>query len=778
MAERVTPVMERALSRRRLLKSAGALVISFSLAACSRGEKQTAPPAGSPAAKAPASPTPASAVVATPTPWIPTNAVRSAIDDKSLDGWLAIAPDGTVTVYCGKVELGTGVRTALAQIVAEELSVPFERVEMVMGDTAATPDQGYTAGSKTLQVAGPVLQRAAAQAYALLLDLAAERLGAPKDQLVAEDGVIRVAGNDAAKVSYGELIGGKQFQQALREDVTVKPADQHRVVGQSIPRVDLPGKITGKPSYVQDLRLPGMLHGRVIRPAAIGARLLEVDESSVKDIPTLVKVVRNGNFLGVVAEREEDAIKAAKQLKATWEQVENLPAMEALRDFILSQPIAQDKEVARQGDVEAALAGAAVRLEATYQVPYQMHGSIGPSCAVADVRDGEATVYSSTQGVYPLRGALAQLLGLPEEKVRVIHVEGAGCYGHNGFDDVAADAALLSQAVGKPVRVQWMRHDEHGWEPKGPAMVIQVSGGLDGQGNVVAWDYAVWTPTHSTRPGKQAGNLLAGQLVDPPAPPAKNSNTGGDRNANHNYAFPNNRIIAHWLASSPLRQSALRSLGAFANVNAVEGFMDELAAAAKIDPVAFRLKYLTDPRAIDVLKAAAEKAGWESRPSPNPANGSGDVVRGRGVAYAQYEGEYAYVAAVAEVEVNRQSGEIRVPRVVVAHDCGIIVNPDGLKNQIEGNVIQGVSRMLKERVTFDRARVTSLDWSSYPILTFPEVPEVEIVLIDRPDQSPLGAGEPAISPVGASIANAFFDATGVRLREIPFTPDRVKAALA
>ncbi|MBX6342513.1 MAG: molybdopterin-dependent oxidoreductase, partial [Thermomicrobiaceae bacterium] len=426
------PVMERALTRRQLLRGTGALVIGFSLAAClGKSEKSTPTAVGgaSPTSQPPAG-TPGAVEAATPAVLAQTAEVRTGIDGKSLDSWLAIGSDGGVTVYCGKVELGTGVQTALAQIVAEELSVPFERVEMIMGDTGLTPDQSYTAGSKTLQTAGPVLQRAAAQAYQHLLGLASERLGASKDALLAKDGAFSLASDASKRVTYGELIGGKQFAEPLRDDVPVKPAREHQVVGQPIHRVDLPGKLTGRPSYVQDLRLPGMLHGRVIRPAAIGAKLLEVDESSIKDIPGVVKVVRDGSFLGVVAEREEDAIRAAKQLKVTWEQAQNLPAMEELYDFIRRQPTT-DTEVASKGDPDAALQRAAVKLQATYRVPYQMHASIGPSCAVADVHDGQATVYSSTQGVYPLRGALAQLLGLPEEKVRVVHVEGAGCYGHN-----------------------------------------------------------------------------------------------------------------------------------------------------------------------------------------------------------------------------------------------------------------------------------------------------------------------------------------------------------
>jgi CO/xanthine dehydrogenase Mo-binding subunit len=423
--------------------------------------------------------------------------------------------------------------------------------------------------------------------------------------------------------------------------------------------------------------------------------------------------------------------------------------------------------------------GAAKTLQATYQQPYQAHAAIGPSCAVADVNGGSATIYSSTQGVYPLRGALAQLLNLPDNQVRVIYQEGAGCYGHNGFDDVAADAALLSQAVGKPVRVQWMRQDEFALEPKGPAMVMQVKAGLDGQGNVVAWDYQVWTPTHSTRPGGQAGNLNAGRLIQPPAPAAKNPPVGGDRNAPVNYNFANRRAIAHWLTeqASPLRPSALRSLGGFANTFANESFMDELAAATGQDAVAFRLKHLTDPRAIAVVQAAAKLANWQTRPSPAKASGGG-TTSGRGIAFVRYENNLTYVACVAEVTVDRSAGRVMVQRLSVAHDCGLIVNPNGLQNQIEGNCLQATSRALKEQISFDQNGVTSLDWRGYPILTFPEVPDVQIQLLDHPDQPAWGAGEPTTEVVPAAIANAIFDATGARVRTVPMTSERVKAALS
>ncbi|HEY7908429.1 MAG TPA: molybdopterin cofactor-binding domain-containing protein, partial [Thermomicrobiales bacterium] len=708
--------MTEKMSRRALLKSTGALVVSFSLAACSTS--QSAPTLTAPAATPQAAPpTPASPATAAATARAeqaptagataasatsPTTAAGSSAAETmapnaadQVDSWLAITNDGKVTVFSGKVELGTGVQTALAQIVAEELDVPFGQITMVMGDTARTPDEGYTAGSATIQSSGVALRQASAEARQALLSLAADRLGAPVAQLTVKDGVVGVANDPTKSVTYGSLIGNQRFNRKVSGKAPVKNPDQYTVVGTPVPRVDITAKITGGAAYLQDFSVPGMLHGRVVRPAGVGAALRNLDEGSVANLPGIVKVVRNGNFVGVVAEREEQAINAAKQLKLTWQSGTTLPKMEDLFAVLRAQT-ATDKSLKNDGDVDGALAGAAKTFQATYQQPYQMHAAIGPSCAIADVQADKAMIWSSTQGVYPLRGALAQLLGMSADAVQVVHMEGSGCYGHNGFDDATADAALLSKAAGKPVRVQWMRQDEHAWEPKGPAMVMEVKGGLDAQGNVVAWDYGVWTPTHSTRPGGMAGNLLAGQLIAPPAPAAKNGTTGGDRNAPTNYTFKNNRVVAHWLASSPLRPSALRSLGAIANTFANESFMDELAVAAGSDPVAFRLRHLNDARATAVVQKVADLAGWQSRPSPGPdASGSG-MANGRGMAFIRYENNLAYCAAVAEVAVDRGSGQVQVKRVSVAHDCGLIINPDGVRNQIEGNVIQATSRALKE----------------------------------------------------------------------------------
>jgi len=730
------------ISRRRFLTGGGALIVTFSLP-LELGAQTSTPP-------------------------------ERLAQYAWIDAWLAVGGDGRVTVFTGKVELGTGVETALSQIVAEELDVPVARIAIVQGDTARTPDQGYTVGSKTIDQGGPQLRQAAAEARQALLEMAAARLGAPVERLVVKDGVVSAREEPSKRVTYAELIGGQRFNRAVTKTAKPKSPAGYTVVGTAAPRVDIPGKVTGTHTYVHDLRLPGMLQGRVVRPAAIGATLESVDEGSLGGLPGVVKVVRTGNFVGVVCEREEQAIRAARELKVAWKDG---PALSEMKELYQTMRGARttDRALLTVGDVGPALAIAAKSLHATYEWPFQMHASIGPSCAVADVRDGKATVWCASQGVFGLRDSLAELLGLAPDNVRLVFAEAAGCYGHNGADDVAADAALLSQAVGRPVRVQWMRHDEHGWEPKGPSMVMQVRGGLDAQGRVVAWDYEVWTPTHSTRPRSEAGNTLAGQLT---GRAIKAGLSGGDRNAKYGYVFPNGRVVVHWLPRAALRPSALRGLGAPQNSFANESFMDELAAAAGADPVQFRLRHLTDSRAIAVVEAAALLARWETRPSPKPGAASRPVATGRGIAYVQYENENAYVAMVAEVAVDRRTGAVRVTRAWIAHDCGLVINPDGVRNQIEGNVIQTISRTLKEEVKFDRARVTSLDWRSYPILTFAEAPdEVEIVLVNRPDQRPVGAGEPAACPVPAAIANAIFDATGTRVRTVPFTPERIKAAL-
>jgi CO/xanthine dehydrogenase Mo-binding subunit len=689
-----------------------------------------------------------------------------------IDDWLAIEPDGTVTAFSGKVELGTGVRTALAQIVAEELDVPFERVRMVMGDTARTPDEGYTAGSMTIRMGGSALRQAAAEARRALLEMASDQLDAALGELVVREGVISVSHHPHRAIPYAALMGGKPFDREVMGDAPLKRPEDYGLVGTSAPRVDIPPKVAGQASFIQDVRVPGMLHARLVRPPSVGAKLISFDATTVPDADGSLTVVRHGNFIGVIAEREEQAMRAAKQLKVEWQATTQLPRMDDLYTALRAQAT-QDDVLVEEGNVENALSQADRQVHATYYQPYHAHASLGPSCAVADAAGNPITVWCSTQGPYPLRGALAQLLEVPVEQVHLIHVEGAGCYGQNGADDVAAEAALLSRAVGRPVRVQWSREDEFVWEPKAAAMVMEVRGGLDAQGRVSAWAYAVWSPTHAARP-RAAGQLLAAQWWSEQAPPPTRFYLGGERNAPAPYAIPNKRVRVHWLSNSPLRVSSFRSLGGAANTFANESFVDELAAAARADALDFRLRHLTDPRAQAVLSAAAEAAGWEARPSPRAR--LNDVAEGRGLAFAQYENSEAYVATIAQVRVDLASGVVRVKRVVVAHDCGLVINPDGLKNQIEGNVIQSLSRALKEEVRFDETGVTSVDWEAYPLLTFSETPEVDIVLINRPDQPAIGAGEASTVTTAAAVANAIFDATGARVRQVPFTPERLKAA--
>ncbi len=712
-----------------------------------------------------------------PPPAVPPAADPQAETPALIDDWLAIEPDGSLTVFTGKVELGTGTRTALSQIAAEELDQPLERVRLVMGDTDRTPDEGYTAGSMTIRMAGAALRQAAAEARQVLLELASERLDAALDELTIEPGLIRVAHHPDRLVTLADLMGGQRFDRPVTGRAPLKDPAHYRVVGASAQRLDLPGKLLGQPSFIHDLRLPGMLHARVVAPPSPGADLRALDATSVDGLPGLVTVFQRGNFVAVIAEREDQAVRAAQQLRLEWDEPPTLPRPEALFDRLRAD-IARDDVLRAEGDPEAGLRHAARTLRAVYSLPYAAHASIGPACAVADASGETITVWSNTQGTHPLRGALVELLGLPPERIRVCHMEGAGAYGQTGADDAAAHAAVLSQAVGRPVRVQWSRETEFLWEPKAAAMQMEVRGGLDAAGNVVAWDYHLYTPSHSARP-RLARQLLAAQWMERQPPPVPARYSGGDRNALSRYTFPNQRVTVHWARVSPLRVSSFRSLGGAGNTFANECFIDELAAAAGADPVAYRLRYLDDPRSQAVLKAAAERAGWDPRPAPRlaPRSAAG-LAEGRGVAFARYKYTEAYVATVAEVAVDSASGALRVQRLVVAHDCGLIINPDGLRNQIEGNTIQSLSRAIKEEVRFDEVRQTSRDWETYPILTFSEVPEVEIVLINRPDQPALGAGEPASITTAPAVANAIFDAVGVRVRQLPLTSDRIRAALA
>jgi nicotinate dehydrogenase subunit B len=693
-----------------------------------------------------------------------------------VDSYLAIHADGSVTVFTGKVDIGTGGRAALRQMVAEELDIPIARItELIEGDTALTPDQGSTAGSQGISRGGQELRRAAGTARQALVGLAAQRLGRPADELETADGVVRPKAGGGG-VSYGDLVGDRRLNLAVDPKVALRPSARFRYIGTRVPRPDVPGKVTGRNPFVQDLRLPGMLHGRVIRPPALGASLTAVDEASIAAVPG-VRVVRQGSFVGVVAEREWNAVRAARLLKLEWTGGAALPDHAALFDGIRGGTVVRDERIARRGDL-AALGGGVPgtrMLTATYRWPVQTHGSLGPSCGVADVRPDRATVWTSSQATHRFQATFARILGLPKEQVRLVYMDGAGSYGQNGAEDAACDAALLSRAVGRPVRVQWMRDDEHGWDPKGPPQLLELRAAVDERAEVAAWETQAWLPAATA--GLPSVPLLAPEAAGIPQPAGRAAGQI-QQNIDPPYAFPNVDAVVHWLADTPFRTSPIRSPGKVANIFAVESFTDEIAALAGVDPVAFRLRHLTNPRGIEVVRRAAARMGWQPRPSPRPVDPAAAVLTGRGFAYVHYKHAENHVAMGMEVAVERATGQIRVTRVVCAHDCGLMINPDCVESQLEGNILQTLSRTLHEEIVFDRQRVTSVDWASYPILTFPEVPALEFELIQRPDEPPLGVGEAAATPVPAALSNAVFDATGVRLRTAPFRPERVRAALA
>lgn len=766
------------LSRRGFLKSSGLLLVGFALTGVSTE-------LGAPA-----------------------SAMAQRLDGASstqLDAWIAIAADGRVTGYTGKCEFGQGLYTAQTQLIAEELTVPLASVTLVQCDTARTPDQGTTSGSQShpTNFNERSLAQAAATARETLLRLAATRLGAPLEQLRVRDGVVSLADAPERSVSYGALIGDKQFNLTLSRTAKRKPSNTWTVLGTPVKRLELPSLVTATFEHVHNVRVPGMLHGRVVRPPGVGATLAGVDEASVKDAPGLVKVVVRKNFVGVVAETPWQAVQAASRLEVSWTMGAALPAHATFYDHLRQQTPTRDALAVDSGDVDAMLEKAATVIKATYYHPYQMHGSIGTSCAVADVRSDGATIWSPTQSLYAQRATVATLLGLPPDKVRVIYRMGAGCYGLNGADTVSYDAALLSQGVGKPVRVQLMRGDEMAWENYGVPYVIDQRLGLDAEGQIIAWDYEAWSAELGGRPGNgpvaTPGSIVTGQLAgfEPtpfmprsPAPPPQGPLRNGRNDAPSYVAgcidgvcggtgsITSERVLSH-TARSRFFTGPLRSPNRLQNTFAHEGILDEAAAHAKADPVAYRLRHLEDPRLSTVVAAAAKAAAWQARPSPNPARPKAGAAAGRGISCVLYEGDNGYGALVAEVEVDQGTGQIHVKRFVAAQDCGPISNPDGLKNQIEGGALQGMSRALLEEVVWDDHKVTSVDWRSYRSLSLgAEMPVIETVLINPPDGRVMGAGETIITLVAAAIGNAVFDATGARLRQVPFTPERVKAALA
>ena len=752
--------MTHELSRRTFLKTGGALVVTAAVPGAVIGAITEA------------------AGAAVPYP---------ALDPTALATWLTINADGSVVARSGHVELGHGVQTGLAQIVAEELDVPVGRVTMILGHTNETPDQGDTAGSTSIRVAGAQLRQIAAEGRAALLKLASDQLGAPVSALTAADGVVSAG---SRKVSYGDLVRGRVLTAVapitisgyggFRMSVTgtAKPKDpsQYATVGKSVPRVEVPDKVTAKATYVQDVRVRNMLHARVIHPRGIGSTLVSVGTF----VPSVsaARTVTVGNLVAVLTEKEWDAIKGAQALKVTWSDWSKLPPSDVVYAALRRLP-AQDRVQMNRGDASGAMASAAQTLTATYQTPFENHGMIGPSCAVADVRsDGSVTVWSATQYPQGLQKNVATLLGITPERVRVMRYEGAGCYGRlsANYDDAATEAVLLSQAVGRPVRVQWTRADEHRWEPHGPGTVHDLSAGLGPDGSVVAWRHEAWMPTNSD--STELGASLAGK-------PLNSTGIGGWTGPDL-YTFPNSFEVAHGLpelgaADSPygfgLRTTFLRSPGQYQITFAQEAFVDEIAAKAGRDSLAFRLQYLTDRRAIAVLQAAAKAAGWDARPSPKPGAGTkSGVVTGRGIALVLRDGTYA--AGVAEVSVDPATGKVQVQRVTVAQDSGLIINPSAIEHQLESAVIQTTSRAMLEQVTFDGANVTSLDWSSYPILTMADAPKVQTVLINHPEIPATGVGEPAVNLIAPAISSAIFDATGVRIRTLPMRPDAVKAAMA
>ena len=713
---------------------------------------------------------------------------RSSFVPTLRDVFLVVRGDGSVVAFNGHVDLGTGIGTALAQIVAEELDVPLTRVSIVLGHTTEAPNQGPTIASATIQISAVPLRLAAAQARQYLVAQAALRFGVGAEMLDVRDGVAHRRGEDRAQgIGYGELIAGRRIELTLATDTPLKPPEAYRIVGKSTARIDIPAKAMGELMFVHDVRLPGMLHGRVIRPPYagvaqgdfIGNSLLHVDEASVSDLPGIVKVVVIRDFVGIVAVREEVAQEAVKRLDVQWKAVEGLPPLETSEEVeaaLRANPSTR-RDLLIEGDVDAALAQADNTLERTYVWPFQMHASIGPSCAVADYRDDMLKVWSGTQNPHSLRADLALLMSLEETQIEVVRMDAAGCYGRNCADDVAADAALLSRAVGSPVRVQLSREDEHRWEPKGAAQLMDVRGAVDASGQLTGYDFSTRYPSNDA---PTLALLLTGAIS--PQPQVFEM---GDRTAVPPYDYRTMRIVCN--DTPPIvRASWLRGVSALPNTFAHESFIDELAAEAGVDPVEFRLQHLTDPHAIDLVKAVAEKAGWQPRKVAlkEQDEQQGDIARGRGFAYARYVHSKfpgfgaAWAAWVADVEVNRKSGELAVTRVVVGQDTGTMVNPDGVRHQIHGNVIQATSRALKERVTFGKNEVTSQEWGAYPILTFREVPVIEVVMMPRHGEPPMGTGESASLPGAAAIANALFDATGVRFRRPPFTPEVIRAALA
>jgi len=713
------------------------------------------------------------------TPALAQAGATKTLKKEALDAWLALGADGRVTVYSGKVDLGTGVKTALTQMMADELELPFERIEMVMGDTATTVDQGQTAGSLSISIGGQQLRRACATARGAITAKAAATWGVlPEEIQYTGDGRVQVRGDNSRSAPYATLLAGGTATLTVDPKAPLKKPADHRYVGKSVPRVDIPAKLTGEFTYIHDFKLPGMVHARVLRPAAVGASLVSFDESRARKLPGFLKTVRKGDFLAVVAKTEWDAVQASRLVSTQWTEWKGLPDHDRMYSTWRAQPVVKTEPRPSRGNVEAGFQQATKTLKASYEFTIHSHASLGPSCAVARADGERFEIWSPSQATHSLQSEVALLLGLPKAQVRLHYVDGSGCYGRNGHEDCTADVALIAQllaaeGVKAPVRLQWSREDEHGWDPKSPPTVVDLEAGIDAAGKVVAWkstfiismqngtldEFPLLAAVHSgvAKKGTYTGNIA--------------------HNSDVEYGFPNTLTSVDRVGNAFLRTSHLRTPGRMQNNYANESFLDEVAAAAGQDPVQFRLQYLSDERSRAVVQAAARLAGWQTRPAFT-APTAGPVARGRGFAYIRYQNEHTYVAMVVDVAVERATGKVRVEKVFCAHDCGQVINPDGAINQIEGGIVQTISRTLVEDVAFDASRVTSTDWASYPILKFPDVPQISVELINRPESPPWGAGEMAPAIVPAAVCNAVYDAIGVRLRSVPFLPQKVREALA
>jgi len=771
-------------SRRNFIKGSGLLVVSFSAAAIADANPL------SPEASADA----AMAQAAGPYP---------DPDFRQLDSWIVIHEDGTATFYVGKTDGGQGTGTAFRQMMSDELDIAYTRTTLIMGRTDTTVDQGGSGGSDGIQVDGWPMRRVAAEARRVLLGLASARFAVPVDELAVREGVIAVKADPSRTATYGELIGGKRFNVTLTGDhinattgvAKVKAVQDLKIVGQSVQRYDIPPKVDGSLKWAVGATIPGMVHARNVKPPVAGATLISIDESSVRGVPGFIRVVSKGNYIAVVCEREEQAVRAARQLKVNWQKpaTPSFPTSEELYNYMRHATPTSSRDPDVVGDPDRAIAGAAKVIEAEYDFPFQGHTAIGPAHAMADPSNGQMTIWSNDMKAYGLRTGVAQFLGMPPDRVRVIWMDGPQLYGRSAADDAGFEAAFLAKEIGRPVRVQWMRHEETAWDTKGPAYTFTMRGGLDGQGNLIALEYNARSADYNHLGYNEPDTVLIAQLIGTrPSAPAR----GGAAIPSELYAIPNRRRVAQVVRmplvwESPLRTGNLRDPNGPQVTFAGESFIDELAAAASADPVEFRLRLLTASatddnqfrraRSINAVKAAAETYGWDARPSPKPL-GTGSILTGRGVSYCFRN--QTVVAQIAEVEVHRGTGHVWVKRLVCAHDCGLVINPEGLRRTIEGNMLYALSRTLHEEVRFDTEKVTSVDWNSHPTLTHKDTPaQIDVVLLNgdprpnRPDLPHYGAGEAACRPTVAAVANAIYDATGVRLRRVPFRDGRVLAAL-